>query len=64
MNDTTSLPGSPALARPSYWERPATRRELILLAVVMMAFAWLLASQRERHVIVIPDHPTGATVLT
>jgi hypothetical protein len=43
MNDTTSLPGSPALARPSYWERPATRREMILLAVVMMAFAWLLA---------------------
>lgn len=63
MNEKPSL-APLAQASIACLQLPATRREMLLFGLVVIAIAWAVAEHRERHIIVVPDSSAGLTVIT
>jgi hypothetical protein len=56
------LPSVPEKA--SYWQGPATRRELVFLGFTLLIVAWVLSGHREQRVIVVPGTTSSLSALT
>lgn len=50
--------------RPSMLTEAATRREVFLFGLLILALVWMLVGQRVRTVIVVPDSAVHAGVIT
>jgi hypothetical protein len=67
MNPTSELHGGPSVPTPaanSLLNGAATRREVLLFGLLILALAWVTLGQRPHTVVVVPDFAVRAGVIT